>query len=240
MSSSAPIGVLDSGIGGTTTLGKMRELMPHEDFFYYGDTRNNPYGEKSQEELEGILSEICDFLIRDKNVKMIVVACNTATTRCIGFLRDKYPDVPFVGTEPAVKAACDSGAENILVLATPGTVESERMAELVRDNRDAGQNITLLGCPGLADAIESKDAARISRKLTETLGRKVHEKYDAVVLGCTHYILIRDEIQRLYPEARIIDGNEGIARRVQEVLAERGLANPSVKNGKIEQFFTEK
>lgn len=234
MSADSPIGVIDSGIGGTTTLDKMRELMPHEDFFYYGDTRNNPYGEKSQEELQRILSEICDFLIRNKKVKMIVVACNTATTRCIGFLRDKYPEVPFVGTEPAVKVACDSGAENILVMATPGTVESERMAELVRDNRDAGQNITLLGCPGLADAIEGKDVAKISRRLAEVLGDKVHEKYDAVVLGCTHYILIRDEIQRLFPDARVIDGNEGIARRAREVLEEDGLLNITDDAGKVE------
>ena len=232
------IGVFDSGIGGTTTLNALREVMPNENFFYFGDTARNPYGEKSQEELEGIVTEICDFLIQDKKVKMIVVACNTATTKCIDFLRRKYPEVIFVGTEPAVKLACDSGASNILVMATPGTVESERMAQLIADSQREGQTIELVGCPGLADAVESKDKSSIDTKLKEVLSENIGKKYDVVVLGCTHYILIKDKIQELFPGAKLVDGNKGIAKKALEELVSHGLTSESENEGSVEYYFT--
>ena len=98
------IGVFDSGIGGLTVLEELKKMLPKEDFIFYADSANNPYGEKTDEELNGIVSNIVDFLI-DKGCKIIVIACNTATTRCIRYLREKYPDIVFIGTEPAVKLA---------------------------------------------------------------------------------------------------------------------------------------
>ena len=150
------VGVFDSGIGGLSILSELEKVLPNEDFYYYGDSLNNPYGEKSDEELFKITSEVVDYLI-NKGCKLIVIACNTATTRCMKYLREKYQDITFVGTVPAIKVACDREFKNTLVMATPATIESERTSELIRDNKRKDQNIYLVSCPGLARAIEVKD-----------------------------------------------------------------------------------
>ena len=153
---------------------------------------------------------------------MVVVACNTATTRCIKRLREDFPNMPFIGTEPAVKLAANSDAKKILVLATPGTIHSERLETLVKDNQKKGQTINLLACPGLADTIEfnlDEDNSKIEQKLDELL-KDSDKDYDAIVLGCTHYSLIKPMIQKYFPTAKLIDGNEGIARRVGAIAEE--------------------
>ena len=146
--------MFDSGIGCLTVLKELRKLLPNENYIYYADSKNNPYGEKSDEELMGIVTGIVDFLI-EKEVKIIVIACNTATTRCINRLRKMYPDMLFVGTEPAIKVACDKNYKNTLVMATPSTIKSERTHELVKLNKRNDQKITLLPCKGLTETIES-------------------------------------------------------------------------------------
>ena len=161
------IGVLDSGIGGTTVLDKMVELLPNEEYVYYKDTKNNPYGEKSEEGLYKIVKGIVTFLIDKKNCKMIVLACNTATTKCMKKLRKEFPDMLFVGTVPAVKVACDNHYKHTLVLATPATIDSERMAELVKDNKKDDQEMILYPCPGLADAIEKGKKDTLTQILKE-------------------------------------------------------------------------
>ena len=207
------IGVFDSGKGGTTVLEAIKRVLPNEEYKYIGDSKNCPYGEKSDEELMrivcGIVDELCDF-----GAEIIVIACNTATAKCIDKLRELYPKIEFVGTEPAIKLAVATGAENILVMATPGTVESERLHELVRDNKMNNQKIELLACAGLADVIEKDE------NVDEVLNRllKGKKNYDVVVLGCTHYSLIRDRIQKYFPEALLIDGNDGVASRVQQIV----------------------
>lgn len=206
------IGVFDSGKGGTTVLAAIKKKLPNEDYYYIGDAKNCPYGEKTDDELMKIVIGHVEFL-RDWGAKIIVIACNTATTRCIEKLRAKYPDLQFVGTEPAIKLAAESGAKKILVMATPGTIESERTARLMTDYRQARQKIRLLACPGLADAVEADEG--IEEKLTELLG-KIPEP-EVIVLGCTHYSLIKPKIQKFFKEAKLIDGNEGVAKRVLEI-----------------------
>ena len=132
------IGMFDSGIGGLTVLKELRKILPNENYIYYADSKNNPYGEKSDSELMAIVTNIVDYLI-SKEVKIIVIACNTATTRCINRLRKMYPDMIFVGTEPAIKVACDKNYKNTLVMATPGTIKSERTHELVKLNKKRNQ-----------------------------------------------------------------------------------------------------
>ena len=154
------IGVFDSGIGGTTTLEAIKKLLPYEEYIDYADSKNNPYGEKNDYELKKIVSEIVEYFI-SLNVKLIVIACNTATTRCINFLREKYPEMIFVGTEPAVKVACDNNYMNTLVMATPLTINSSRLSSLVNENIKDDQLITLLPCDGLAHAIETNDDKEI-------------------------------------------------------------------------------
>ena len=204
------IGVFDSGKGGTSILKEIKKLLPDEEYYYLADSKNCPYGDKTDEELYAIVTKNVEFL-RDWGARIIVIACNTATTKCIDRLRQEYKDLIFVGTEPAVKLAVSTGAKNILVLATPGTIKSERLATLLEENQKPGQSITLLPCPGLADTIEHDED--IDAKLNELLENA--EQPDVVVLGCTHYSLIKDKIQPFFPNAILIDGNVGVAKRVK-------------------------
>ena len=229
------IGILDSGIGGTTTLNEIRKFLPNEDFIYYADTKNNPYGNKSDEELYEIVKNIVNFFIK-KEVKLIVIACNTATTKCITKLRENYRNIPFIGTEPAIKVASDNNYKNTLVLATPGTIKSERTQELVENNKKSNQNIYLLPCEYLANAIEKNDNIKIDSLLNEYLTPYKDKNIDSIVLGCTHYPLIKDKIQSYFKDAVIIDGNIGVAKRVKYILETNNLlAN---NKGNIEYIQT--
>ena len=206
------IGLFDSGIGGTTTMAEIKKLLPEAEYIFIADSKNCPYGEKTDEVLWPIVCHNVDELI-NQNVDLIVIACNTVTTRYADRLRKTYPKMRFVGTEPAVKVACKIGVRKILVMATPATVASERTSLLVDENRSEGQEVRLIGCNGLANAIESKNEEMICRVLDDCLSG-VDRDYEAVVLGCTHYPLIRDEIQKRFVGAKLIDGNDGVARQV--------------------------
>ncbi len=208
------IGVFDSGIGGTTVLAAIQKILPDEEYKYIADSSNCPYGEKDDDELLKIVCHNVDLLLQ-WGARVIVVACNTATTRCLAQVRKIYPNVPFVGTEPAVKLACDKGGRNILVLATPATISSERLQELVDQNATNAQHFTMLPCEGLADAIEFN--RNLDEKLHE-LFDNVPKDFDIIVLGCTHYPLIRDKIQMFFPNAELIDGNSGIAKQTQKIV----------------------
>ena len=211
------IGVFDSGIGGLTVLEELKKLLPNEDYLFYADSKNCPYGEKSDTELYDITSNIVDYLI-ERDCKIIVIACNTATTRCIKYLRDKYKDMIFIGTEPAIKVACDRDYKNILVMATPATIASERTSILVNDNKKDYENVYLVPCEGLADAIETDNF-----KKQEEIVSSIYEEYkdkeiDAIVLGCTHYPHIKDLISKYFTNAELLDGGAGVARETKRQL----------------------
>ena len=211
------IGVFDSGIGGLTVLDDLKEVLPNEDYLFYADSKNCPYGEKSDTELYDITSNIVDYLISNE-CKIIVIACNTATTRCIKYLRDKYKDMTFIGTEPAIKVACDRDYKNILVMATPATISSERTSILVNENKKDYENIYLVPCEGLADAIETDNF-----KKQEDIVSSIYEEYkdkeiDAIVLGCTHYPHIKDLISKYFTNAELLDGGNGVARETKRQL----------------------
>lgn len=211
------IGVFDSGRGGMSILEELRKVLPHEDFVYYGDSLNNPYGEKIDEELISITSNIVDYLI-ERDCRVIVIACNTATTRCMKKLRSMYPDVIFIGTVPAIKVACDYNFKNTLVMATPATIESERTSELIRDNKRDDQNIYLVPCFGLAQAIEKENSGEIKRILKDIFKDYKDKEIDSIVLGCTHYPFIRDEILEEMPNVTLLDGANGVAREVKRQM----------------------
>ncbi len=210
------IGVFDSGIGGLSILNVMKEVLPDEDYIYLADGKNCPYGNKSLDELITITSNIVDYLISN-NVKIIVIACNTATTKCMKLLREKYPDMIFVGTVPAIKVASDNNYKNTLVMATPGTIESERTEELVRDNKREDQNIYLVSCEGLAESIENKDDKRIDEILNNIYLEYKDKNIDSIVLGCTHYPFIKDKIKK-YFNVDLLDGSLGVSREVKRQL----------------------
>ena len=214
------IGVFDSGMGGTTVLSAIKKRLPDVEYRYIADSKNCPYGEKSDDELYSIVRKHVEDL-KEWGASIIVIACNTATVKCIDRLRTDYPDISFVGTEPAVKLALMTGAKKILVLATPNTIASERVHLLAEKHLRAGQRVDFLACPGLAETIEKyykSDLRKVKMKLDELLSQD--DSYDAVVLGCTHYPLVRDLIAEYYPNAELVDGADGVARRVERIVAE--------------------
>lgn len=215
------IGLLDSGIGGTTILEVIKEQLPNEDYIYYADSKNNPYGEKTAEEIYTIVKDITEFLIK-KGCKIIVLACNTATTRCMKQLKKDYPAMLFVGTVPAIKVACDNNYKNTLVLATPATIESERTQELIQENKRGDQSIILMPCEGLAHAIETHDKKTIHTILSK-IKNSVPETIDSIILGCTHYPLIKKEIKDFFPTSILLDGSTGVAKEVKRLLQENKL-----------------
>ena len=218
------IGVFDSGIGGFTILEKLKEILPNEKFLYYADRCNVPYGNKSDEELLKITSNIVEGF-RKYGCKMIVIACNTATTRCMKKLKEKYQDMLFVGVVPAIKVACDNNFKNTLVMATPATIEAERTLQLVKDNKKKNQNIYLVACEGLAVAIEKGNFKEIDKILTNIARDYQDKKIDAIVLGCTHYPLIKEEIHEKMPNVELIDGSLGVANEVKRQLEKNNLLN---------------
>lgn len=230
------IGMFDSGIGGLTILKELKKLLPNEDYIYYADSKNNPYGEKSDTELMKIVTNIVDYLI-SRDVKIIVIACNTATTRCIKRLRMMYPDIPFVGTEPAIKVACDNNYKNTLVMATPGTIKAERTHELVKNYKRKGQKIKLLPCKGLADTIEFGTEKDVNRVLHNLLHSYYDKGIDSIVLGCTHYPYAKKNIQKLFPNAKLIDGNKGVSNQVKRVLKSMNLLNNKTEKGSEEIIY---
>lgn len=230
------IGVFDSGIGGITVLKEIIKILPNEDYLYYCDSKNNPYGEKSDIELLEITNNIVNFFIK-KDVKIIVVACNTATTRCIKTLRKMYPNILFVGTEPAIKLACSNNYKNILVMATPSTMTSKRTNELINLYKKDNQNIMLLACEGLANKIETNDKNSMNILLDKLLFNYKNKNIDCIVLGCTHYPYIKKDIKKRITNCEIIDGSKGVAKQVKKLLTSNNLLNKENKKGKIEIIY---
>ena len=207
-----PICFFDSGIGGATILREVVKLLPNEGYIYYSDSINNPYGEKSKEELFGIVDNVVKNLL-EYNPKIIVCACNTATAMVLTDIRAKYPDIVFIGTEPAVKVVFDNYKDKkSIVLTTKGTGESEKFLELF--HKYETDNCTLVPAPELANLIENnKDTSfYLSNLLKEYVGTEV------VVLGCTHFPLVEDEIKNVLGDVLFVDGSIGIANRINSLI----------------------
>lgn len=228
-----PIGVFDSGVGGISVLRELVALMPNENYIFYGDSANAPYGTKALEQVVELVSNDAKYLY-EQGIKALVVACNTATSAGIQILRERYTDIPVIGIEPALKPAVLSKEHPmVLVMATPMTLREEKFRKLMqRFEQDA--EIVPLPCPGLMEFVERGELE--SEALEEYL-RKLfapYEKVDAVVLGCTHYPFVRNMIQKvLGEEAMLFDGGAGTARETRRQLEEKGLRNPSEERGKV-------
>lgn len=231
----APIGVFDSGVGGLSLLFELRRLLPNEDFVYYGDRANAPYGAKSHEEILNISKGIVNTLI-SRGAKAIVVACNTATAVAIEPLRAAYPELPIIGIEPAVKPARESGCRRVLVLATPVTVSEKRFAALLRANSREGCEFIGVPCHDLAYMIENDATSDEIEAYMSSVFEPYREKgFDGIVLGCTHYPLVREEIKRAAGEnVKIFDGSDGTARHTKALLEELSLNSLARKIGTVE------
>ncbi|MCQ2456286.1 MAG: glutamate racemase [Clostridia bacterium] len=221
----SPIGVFDSGVGGISVLKVLRETLPRENFLYYGDSANAPYGEKTALEVRSIAEDVTEKLLA-YGVKAIVIACNTATSAAAGYLREKYPDVPIIGMEPAIKPA-SACAEHprVLVMATPLTLKEEKFRRL-EEHYENDADFIEVPCHGLVELIERgvTEGEEMDTLLHGLLDPHLTEKIDAAVLGCTHYPHARGAIEKVLGEdVKIFDGSDGTSREVRRRLDEEGL-----------------
>lgn len=224
------IGIFDSGLGGLSILKELVKVLPNEDYLFYEDSINNPYGEKNDEELLEITSKIVDYLLKE-DCKIIVIACNTATTSCIEKLRNKYPNTIFVGTVPAIKVAYDNNYKNTIILSTDYTKNSKRVNELISEYHNTFQNIINISGENLANLIEENKMDEANDLLKKIL--TPYKECDSIVLGCTHYSLIKDEIKKFLPNATLIDGSIGVAKEVKHQLEINSSISNSKNSGEI-------
>ena len=232
ISKEGSIGVFDSGIGGVTVLREIIKILPNENYIYYSDSKNNPYGDKTKQEIIKRCEEVFSYLL-EKNCKAIVIACNTASAIAVNTLREKYKDIPIIAIEPAYKMVHDYAYDGeTLVMATKGTIESERFNLLY--NKYNNHKTKLLECVGLADRIEEGNENKIKEYLEKNL-KEYKGKVENVVLGCTHYPLIQEEIGQVLGEnVRFFNGANRLAVHLKEVLLEKDLISKSNENGKID------
>lgn len=217
MNKNSPICFFDSGIGGSNILKEVMKKLPNENYVYLSDSTNNPYGNKTKEELFKIVSSNVDKLL-EYNPKLIVCACNTATAMTLNDIRKKYKDITFIGTEPAVKVVHDRYKDKkTIILTTKGTGESERFKELFSNYKT--NDCTLIEAPMLAGLIENgKDTYPYLKELLKNyMGTEV------VVLGCTHFPLAKEEIKKVLGNVLFVDGHSAIANRIYNLLKDNNM-----------------
>lgn len=221
MTNNNPIGLFDSGIGGTSIWKAIHELLPNESTIYLADSKNAPYGQKSKEEIIALSCKNVEILLEQK-CKLIVVACNTATTNAIKELREKY-DIPFIGIEPAIKpAALNSKTQTIGILATKGTLNSALFSQSLVKFQDI-KIIEQVG-HGLVQLIEQGDiySDEMQKLLQIYLQPMIERNIDYLVLGCSHYPYLIPQIKKILPDSiQIIDSGEAVARQTQFVLEQK-------------------
>lgn len=232
---SSPIAVVDSGMGGITVLKKLHRIMPNENYIYFGDSANSPYGTKTKEQIRDITVALVEKMMQ-RGAKSVVIACNTATSAAAETIRSKYPDYPLVGIEPALKpAALSSNWPRVLVLATPLTLREEKFNKLMARFEGEAEFIKL-PAPELVGFVErgEADSAECREYLENILEPYADNKVDAVVLGCTHFPFVRRHIQEILgDEVLVFEGSMGAAKQCQRLLADRDLLNDSETEGTI-------
>ncbi|WP_445736035.1 glutamate racemase [Mariniflexile sp.] len=233
-----PIGIFDSGVGGTSIWKEINMLLPHENTIYLADSANAPYGTKGKEAIINLSIKNTEYLINE-GCKLIVVACNTATTNAISILREAY-NIPFIGIEPAIKpAALNTQTKAVGILATQGTLSSElfhKTTDLFASNIKVIERIG----EGMVELIESGQLYSEDMKalLKLYLQPMIDANIDYLVLGCTHYPYLIPLLVELLPKhVKIIDSGEAVARQTRSVLQLNGLLNPQKTTPK-NQFFT--
>lgn len=251
-----PIGVFDSGIGGLSVLRALQAALPHEHFVYLADNAHAPYGEKTDLYVRQRTHAIAQYLLAQHDIKALVVACNTATAAAIHELRAQHPHLPLVGVEPALKPATQiTRTGRVGVMATRGTVASEKFARLLGSLEDQAE-FEVCACNGLALAIEqttlpseqSTAAAEVTRLLrgyTQSMGPfgTQEGEIDTLVLGCTHYVFVQEELQRLVGEqVQLVSTGEPVARQTLRLLESAHLLRhdpaPRAIGARVQLFTT--
>jgi glutamate racemase len=235
----SPIGIFDSGVGGISVLRAIREQMPGESVIYFGDQGHIPYGPRPMEQIRNFSEAITNFLLA-QNTKIIVVACNTASAAALKYLREKFPNVQFVGMEPAVKPAAEhTQTDKVGVLATPATFQGALYASVVE--RFANEvELFQSTCPGLVQQIEkgNLNGEETCKILEDALQPMLEKNIDTIVLGCTHYPFVIPLIQQIVGDkVRVIDPALAVAKQVGRLLEAGGMRSEFKSKGEI-KFFT--
>lgn len=227
-----PIGFFDSGLGGASVLREAIRMLPHENYIYYGDDANAPYGDRDYADIANLTIASMEKLAR-LGIKAAVIACNTATATCIDRLRARF-DFPIVSIEPAIKPACEAGGNGkVLMLATAATARLPRYRQLLSRMVEP-ERVISVPCPGLVERIE--DGVLAANGFDDILYKHLAflegETVDAIVMGCTHYVFIKDAFERYAAihfngRAKLFDGNEATVRQLGRVLKENGIENGS-------------
>ena len=237
MTNNNPIGLFDSGIGGTSIWKEIQELLPNENTIYLADSKNAPYGQKTKDEIIALSIKNTELLL-DLNCKIIVVACNTATTNAIKEIRAKYA-IPFIGIEPAIKPAALHSKKHIIgILATQGTLNSALFHETAEQFQDT-KIIEQIG-NGLVQLIEDGEinSSEMNQLLHSYLQPMIDANIDHLVLGCSHYPYLLPQIKKILPKhIKIIDSGEAVARQTKNILNEKAGFNNQDKEG-THLFYT--
>ena len=231
------IGIFDSGLGGVTALNVIKKNYKQKDIVFYGDTCHLPYGDKSRKEIIKYSEEIVNYLI-DKGVEVIVIACNSATSNALDTLKEKY-DIPIIGViDPAIKKLLTLGSKKVGVIATETTIKSNKYYDKIKE-LDENIDVYSVACPKFVPVIESgkKDGEEIE-KLIDLYISQISEKIDTLILGCTHYTIIKDVISRKYPKLTIIDPSIEVSRELENYISNIN-ENGSIEyiiSGNVEKF----
>ena len=225
------IGIFDSGLGGVTALNVIKKNYKQKDIVFYGDTCHLPYGDKSRKEIIKYSEEIVNYLI-DKGVEVIVIACNSATSNALDSLKEKY-DIPIIGViDPAIKKLLTLGSKKVGVIATETTIKSNKYYDKIKE-LDENIDVYSVACPKFVPVIDSgkKDGEEIE-KLIDLYISQISEKIDTLILGCTHYTIIKDVISRKYPKLTIIDPSIEVSRELENYISNIN------ENGNIEYIIS--
>jgi glutamate racemase len=222
-----PVAFFDSGIGGLSVLRTAIERLPKENYIYYADTKNVPYGTKSKEDIIRYIFEAVEFLA-SKDIKLLVVACNTATSAAINELRAHY-NFPIIGMEPAVKPAIEKNkCKRILVTATSFTLRERKLESLIAD-LDKKNVVDKLALDKLVSYAENFDfgSTEVKNYMKDQLNSVLIEDYETIVLGCTHFIFYKKMMKELLPpHIEIIDGNDGTVNQMIRIMDNNNLIKP--------------
>lgn len=233
-----PIGFFDSGVGGLSVLKEALKLMPNEDYIYFGDSINAPYGVRDVDEVKELTYKAVEFLL-DKGAKAIVIACNTATSAAVASLRISYPNLPLVGIEPAVKPAVKLNSnKKVIIMATPMTIKEKKFNNLMNRFKEEAEIIPM-PCAGLMEFVESNniDSDELEDYLKDKFINYNIDDIGAVVLGCTHYPFVKPVLREvLGEEIPIIDGGMGTCKELKRRLEVANLLSTSNENGKVEIY----
>ncbi len=230
-----PIGIIDSGIGGLSITSTLIKKLPKESFIYLADSKNCPYGEKPSEEIHRLTKIMVDFLLK-KDIKLLVIACNTITVTCIDRLRKDYPNLPIIGIVPVIKTAVEKTKnKKIGIFSTLVTAKSKYQKDLI-NNFANDCSVLNLGSERLVPLIERRDFESVGEVLKTELKPFKKAQIDTLALGCSHFPLIKKQMQKYLPNVLILDSSEAVARQVERILRKENLLSKSTISSY--NFFT--